>query len=90
MADVTVGKLAETVGISVERLLQQMAEAGLDQKTADDAVSDGEKQTLLAFLKKGPSSTAATAKKITLKRKTIGTLKAASGAGKKNSQCRGA
>ena len=47
MAEVTVGKLAETVGISADRLLQQMKEAGLSQGSVDDQVSDEEKQTLL-------------------------------------------
>lgn len=83
MADVTVGKLAETVGISVERLLQQMAEAGLGQKSADDAVSDEEKQALLSFVKNNKGAAEPQARKITLKRKTLGTLKAASGTGKK-------
>ncbi len=85
MADVTVGKLAEMVGAPVERLLQQMEEAGLAQKSADDTVSDEEKQTLLAFLKKshGSTSTSSETKKITLKRKTLSTLKAPSGGGKK-------
>ena len=83
MADVTVGKLAETVGIPIDRLLQQMAEAGLSQKNATDAVSNDEKQTLLAFLKSSHGDTAGEARKITLKRKTISTLKAPTAAGKK-------
>ena len=51
MADVTVSELAKSVGASVDRLLLQMGQAGLPQKTPGDRVSDDEKQTLLAFLK---------------------------------------
>ena len=50
MAEVTVGKLAETVGIPIDRLLQQMAEAGLSQKNATDPVSNDEKQIYSSFI----------------------------------------
>jgi translation initiation factor IF-2 len=85
MVDVTVGKLADTVGTSVERLLQQMADAGLPQTSPDDTVSDEEKQKLLAHLKSSQAAAAeeASTKKITLKRKTLSTLKAPSASGKK-------
>lgn len=83
MADVTVGKLAETVGIDPERLLSQMAEAGLSQKKLTDTVSDSEKQTLLAFLKTSHGSDNSEPRKITLKRKTLSTLKAPTATGKK-------
>jgi len=83
MADVTVGKLAETVGIDPERLLLQMAEAGLSQKKLTDTVSDTEKQTLLAHLKTSHGSDNSEPRKITLKRKTLSTLKAPTATGKK-------
>ena len=51
MAEVTVKQLADEVGTPVERLLQQMQEAGLPQTGPAQAVSDDEKQALLAFLK---------------------------------------
>ncbi len=85
MASVTVEQLANLVRISTDRLLKQMQEAGLGQKSASDSVSDDEKQILLGFLKKNGSaantdSTQST--RITLKRKTHSTLKVASGQGK--------
>ena len=52
MAQVTVSQLAETVGASAERLLAQMKDAGLPHASAEEAVSEEDKQTLLAFLKK--------------------------------------
>ena len=52
MAQVTVEQLATTVGASVERLLAQMKEAGLPHAAADQLVSEEDKQTLLAYLKR--------------------------------------
>ena len=51
MAEVTVKQLADTVGAPVDRLLKQMQQAGLAHKAEDEAVSEQEKQTLLAYLK---------------------------------------
>jgi len=75
MAQVTVTELAKTVGASTERLLSQMKEAGLPHTLGDEEVSDQEKQTLLAHLKGLHGQSASEPKKITLKRKTISTLK---------------
>ena len=83
MAEVTVSQLAEVVGAPVDRLLTQMKQAGLKQTSADQAVSDDEKQTLLAFLKTSHGEKVDAPKKITLKRKTLSTLKSSGSAGKK-------
>ncbi|MCV6615072.1 MAG: translation initiation factor IF-2 N-terminal domain-containing protein, partial [Cellvibrionaceae bacterium] len=83
MAEVTVSELAKSVGASVERLLSQMKDAGLSQTSAEQAVTDDEKQTLLAFLKSSHGDTDSAPKKITLKRKTTTTLKTGSGAARK-------
>ncbi|MGB1917395.1 MAG: translation initiation factor IF-2 [Luminiphilus sp.] len=82
MAQVTVEQLAETVGASVDRLLSQMKDAGLPHASADEAVSEEDKQTLLTHLKKSHGERAAAPKKITLKRKSVSTLRAG-GAGKR-------
>lgn len=81
MADVTVNELADTVGASVERLLAQMKEAGLPQTSGDATVSDEEKQKLLVYLKSLHGEQAREPRKITLRRKSVSTLK--TGAGKK-------
>lgn len=60
-----------------------MKDAGLSQSSAEQAVSDEEKQTLLAFLKNSHGDAGDAPKKITLKRKTTSTLKTGSGAGRK-------
>ena len=83
MAQVTVQQLAETVGAPVERLLAQMKDAGLPHKQAEESVSDEDKKTLLAFLKRSHGESEAAPKRITLKRKTLSTLRAGSGPGKK-------
>jgi len=72
MPEVTVRQFADVVGISVERLLEQLEEAGLEEKSAEDAISDEEKSDLLLHLRRKHGKDDATEpKKITLKRKTI-------------------
>lgn len=83
MAEVTVSELAEVVGTPAERLLQQMQEAGLEHRVQEELVSDEDKQTLLSFLKSSHGESANAPKKITLKRKTVSTLKARSSRGRK-------
>ena len=82
MAQVTVEQLATTVGASVERLLAQMKEAGLPHAAADQLVSEEDKQTLLAYLKRSHGESTDAPKKITLNRKKISTLRTG-GAGKR-------
>ncbi len=76
MTEVTVEELAQVTGTPVERLLQQMQDAGLPHKSAQQSVSDEEKQRLLSFLK-GGAEAAGEPRKITLTRKTVSTLKVA-------------
>ncbi len=83
MAEVTVSELAEVVGTPADRLLQQMQEAGLAHRVQEELVSDEDKQTLLSFLKSSHGESANAPKKITLKRKTVSTLKARSSQGRK-------
>jgi len=83
MAQVTVQQLAETVGAPVERLLTQMKEAGLPHAAASEAVSEVDKQTLLAYLKRSHGEADSAPKRITLKRKTISTLRTTGSQGRK-------
>jgi len=81
MADATISELAGVVGVSVDKLLSQVKEAGLPHTKAAQSISNDDKNTLLQFLRRGHGDSAASVtapKKITLKRKTIGTLKSAS------------
>ena len=82
MADVTVKELAETVGAPVDRLLKQMQDAGLPHTADEDAVSEEEKQELLAYLKRSHGEAEGGPRKITLTRKSVSTLKAGQGKGR--------
>ncbi|MFA5632453.1 MAG: translation initiation factor IF-2 [Porticoccaceae bacterium] len=75
MAQVTVSQLAEVVGASVERLLKQMSEAGLKHTAPNETVTDEEKQQLLTYLKSLHGEKTGEPRKITLRRKTVSTLK---------------
>ena len=78
MPEVTVTEFAEVVGISVERLLAQLDEAGLASKSAEDKISDKEKSQLLTYLRHqhGKADESATEpKKITLRRKTLSEIR---------------
>lgn len=77
MTQVTVKKLAQEVNTPVERLLQQMRGAGLPHTSADQPVTDAEKQKLLAHLKSSHGDKLQEPNKITLKRKTASTVKVA-------------
>ncbi|MFT6029092.1 MAG: translation initiation factor IF-2 [Oleiphilaceae bacterium] len=82
MSEVTVKQLANDIGAPVERLLKQITDAGLSPRNEAGVVSDAEKQTLLAFLKKSHGESEGEPQKITLKRKTTSTLKMSAGQGK--------
>ena len=77
MTQVTVKELAQEVAAPVERLLQQMREAGLPHTDAGQMVSDSEKQALLTHLKSSHKAKAEEPRKITLQRKTTSTLRVA-------------
>jgi len=88
MAEVTVKQFAEVVGISIDRLLEQLREAGVDVTDADAKISDDEKMELLGHLRRkhGDEAKAETGgKKITLKRKTSSELKLTGSQGKTKS-----
>ena len=87
MSNVTVKQLAEVVGAPVDRLLEQLKEAGLEAENGETLISDEDKFKLLDFLRsshgKGEVSESTEGKqRITLKRKTTSELKVA-GTGRK-------
>ena len=76
MPEVTVKQYAEVIHISVEKLLEQLEEAGLAVKSAEDRISDNEKTELLGYLRrKHGKENKAGPEKITLRRKTISEIK---------------
>ena len=85
MSDVTISELAKMVGVPEDRLLDQVKEAGLPQKKVDDTINNDERATLLLSLKSKhgeDTSGGATPRRITLKRKTVETLKTSDNQGR--------
>ena len=82
MSNKTVRQLAEVVKIPLERLLEQLKEAGLSASAPDDVISEDEKMQLLAHLRKrhgkDEGSGEGLLKRVTLKRRTVSELKQAS------------
>ena len=81
MTDKSIKELALSVGRPVEKLLEQVRDAGLPQRKADDIISTEQQSALVNHLKKvhGQEGKAG---QITLKRKTTSTAKVASTSGK--------
>jgi len=83
MAEVTVKEFAEQIHTPVERLLEQLAEAGVDVSKADDSLSSDQKMQLLAHLRREHGEdTQAEPRRITLKRRSTSELKVAGGQGR--------
>src|SRR5690554_5044481 len=78
MAEVNLKELASEIGTSVEKLLQQLSDAGI-QKTADDSITEEQKQELLSANKHEDN---ATPERMTLTRKSRSTLNVGTGPGR--------
>jgi translation initiation factor IF-2 len=76
MTDVTVKQLSEVVGTPVERLLEQLGEAGVSVSSAEQTVTEDQKLKLLEHLRRSHGKGAAgEGKKITLRRKSTTELR---------------
>ena len=85
MSDVTIKQLAQVLGTPVEKLLSQLAEAGMKFSNADQVISSTEKVKLLGFLRRTHGKTEPVAedsapRQITLKRKTVSEITVNQGA----------
>ena len=82
MSDKTVRQLAEIVKIPLERLLEQLKEAGLSASSPDDFINESEKMQLLAHLRKrhgkADSEAANSPRRVTLERRKVTEIKQAS------------
>ena len=80
MAEVTVKQLAQVVGTPVEKLLVQLADAGIAKGGEEDSITDSEKFALLSHLREARGSSASASvggsRRISLKRKRVSELKA--------------
>jgi translation initiation factor IF-2 len=86
MADVTVAQFAEVLKVPVDRLLQQLDQAGIRVEGADDMISEDAKHELLTHLRRSHGrddlQADAAPRKITLRRKSQSELKLASPQGR--------
>ncbi|WP_404941173.1 translation initiation factor IF-2 N-terminal domain-containing protein [Pseudomonas danubii] len=71
MSDFTVAELANEVGVSVERFLEQLASAGLNHTEANDVVSDQDKIILLGYLKSSSRRGSARGERPSSNKKTL-------------------
>ena len=87
MSEVTVASLAKVLGMPAEKLLEQLAGAGMAFSGPDQVVSSTEKMKLLGFLrrthgKEEKPAEAAAPKQITLKRRKVEELTVSAGKAK--------
>lgn len=83
MSQVSIKQFAETLTMSVEKLLTQLNEAGVKGKKESDTLSEDEKLTLLNYLKGLHGDKSNAPNKVTLKRKQVQKLNLSSGSGKR-------
>lgn len=82
MSEISVKGFAQKIGVEPERLVEQLGEAGIEGKKADDVLGDEEKITLLKFLRgDGEVETPKTRSKITLNKRTTSEIKQTSRTG---------
>ncbi len=77
MSDVTIKQLAKVLGTPIDKLLTQLAEAGMKFNDPEQVISSTEKVKLLGFLRRthgkreAPVETNSSPRQITLKRRTV-------------------
>lgn len=83
-AGVSVAQLAADIGVTVERLIAQFKDAGIDLSNVSDIVSEDKKQELLRYLQKHHGAKKDTGEKIILRRAKTSEIKVSGtqGAGK--------
>jgi len=81
MSQVTISSFAKQIGISIDKLLEQLDHAGIKGKGENDLLEDSEKITLLQFLKGEASRETSGRQRITLKRKTTDEIRQTSKTG---------
>jgi translation initiation factor IF-2 len=82
MAVTTVAQFAAELNRPAATLLEQLQSAGVAKQSADDALTDADKERLLGFLRSAHGSTGGDRKKITLTRKSTSEIKQADASGK--------
>ena len=81
MSQVTIESFAKQIGITEEKLLDQLVQAGISGKAKTDMLEDDEKITLLQYLKGGGPDKQESRGRISLKRKTTDAIRQTSRTG---------
>ncbi|MEA5445802.1 translation initiation factor IF-2 [Gammaproteobacteria bacterium AB-CW1] len=86
MAEVTVKEFANNLGVSVDRLMTQLSDAGIDVTDPEGTINDDQKMELLAHLQKSRGKAADSEEsgpsKITLRRRSRSELRTSGGQGR--------
>jgi len=82
MSSTTVAEFANELKKSTDTLLEQLSAAGVSKSSANDALTEGDKQKLLSHLQASHGTVAADRKKITLVKKSTSEIKQADASGK--------
>ena len=82
MAVTTVAQFAAELHRPAATLLEQLQHAGVNKTSASDALTDADKERLLAFLRNAHGTQSADRKKITLTKKSTSEIKQADASGK--------
>ncbi len=82
MESTNVARFADELKVPAEVLLEQLRDAGVNKSSPTDALSEADKEQLLAALRRSHGGEDAPKKKITLTRKQTSEIKQADGTGK--------
>jgi translation initiation factor IF-2 len=82
MESTNVARFADELKVPAEVLLEQLRDAGVNKSSPTDALSEADKEQLLAALRRSHGGEEAPKKKITLTRKQTSEIKQADGTGK--------
>ena len=82
MAVTTVAQFAAELNRPASTLLEQLQSAGVVKQSAEDVLTEGDKERLLTFLRSSHGTAAAERKKITLTRKSTSEIKQADASGR--------
>ena len=88
MSDVTIKQLAKVLDMSVDKLLTQLGEAGMEFSDPEQVISNTEKVKLLGFLRRthgkadAGAAVSAAPRQVTLRRRKVSELKVAAGSGR--------
>jgi translation initiation factor IF-2 len=82
MAVTTVAQFAAELNRPAATLLEQLQSAGVSKRSTDDALTDGDKERLLDYLRSAHGTVGGDRRKITLTRKSTSEIKQADASGK--------